>query len=131
MQSSSSLIIIHAYFGFVTLILDFPISKNKHDNYINDIKKYIFDLESSGYSIVLSGIGIDINENFQRKNINLNQIVEVITEDEKGLKFKSTFEIDDVYYRRIKKKRLIGRLNSRDYSGNFKGLMNVTPKNMV
>ena len=58
--------------------------------------------------------------------------MEVITEDEKGLKFKSIFEIEDVHYRRIKKKRLMGRLNSRNYNGKFEGLMNVTPKrNMV
>jgi hypothetical protein len=127
-----SFINIHGCFGFITMILDFPTSLDLHDNYIKDVRGYIFDLEANGYSVVLSGNGITINNNQENlsKNFNVNKLdnkVEVITEDLKGLKLKSSFEIEDTHYRRIKKKRLMHRLNTQIYYGKFSGLMNVTP----
>lgn len=128
-----SFINIHAYFGFVTMILDFPISIYEHENYINDIKNYIMDLDATGYTVVLFGDGIKINNN--KKNISenfklnkLEQKVEIMTENSKGLKLKSIFVIEDVHYRRIQKKRLMSRINSKQFNGKFSGLMKVLPK---
>jgi hypothetical protein len=128
-----SFINIHGCFGFITMILDFPNSSDQHDNYIQDIRDYILDLEATGYSVVLSGNGIMINSNQKNPSNNYNnhkleQKVEVITEDFKGFKLKSSFEIEDTHYRRIKKKRLISRLNTREFDGKFSGLINITPK---
>ncbi len=128
-----SFINIHGCFGFATMILDFPTSSDEHDNYIKDIRQNILDQEANGYSVVLSGNGITINNNQENfcNNFNNHQLenkVEVVTEDLKGLKFKSSFEIEDTHYRRIKKKRLMSRLNTKEFDGKFSGLMKVVPK---
>ena len=128
-----SFINIHACFGFVTMILDFPTSLDQHDNYIKDVRDYIFNLEATGYSVVLSGNVIRINSNHKNSSNNSNnhkleQKVEVITEDFKGFKLKSSFVIEDTHYRRIKKKRLVSRLNTKEFDGNFSGLININPK---
>tara|TARA_B100001059_G_C17338896_1_gene334912 strand:- start:290 stop:457 length:168 start_codon:yes stop_codon:yes gene_type:complete len=51
-----------------------------------------------------------------------------MTEDFRGFKLKSSFEIEDTHYRRIKKKRLMKRLNTREFDGKFSGLIKITPK---
>ena len=132
-----SFINIHGCLGFVTMILDFPNSTYQCDSYIKNIRQNILDLEANGYSVVLSGNGIKINNNQESlsKNFNVNKLenkVEVITEDLKRLKLKSSFEIEDTHYRRIKKKRLTHRINTQKYYGKFSGLVNVNPiKNLV
>ena len=127
-----SFINIHGCLGFVTMILDFPNSMYQYDSYIENIRQNVMDQEANGYSVVLSGKGITINNNQDNfcNNLNIRKLenkVEVITEDLKGLKLKSSFEIEDTLYRRIKKKRLMHRLNTQIYYGKFSGLMNVTP----
>ena len=125
---------IHGSCGFSTLILDFPFSSLDHDNYIKDIKKNIQQLDSTGYSLVLSGDIIKLNDGPQinlfeeyesKKYLNLDNIVEIMTEDECGLKLKTTFEIREVYYRKKKKYRLINRLNSIEFSGRLNGLIKL------
>ena len=127
---------IHACFGFVTMILDFPASLDQYDDYIKNVRQYILDLEATGYSLVLSGNLIKINNNQKNLSNNFNvhkleQKIEVITEDFKGFKLKSSFEMEDTYYRRIKKKRLMNRLNTKEFSGKFIGLINTLPKKLI
>ncbi len=125
---------IHGGCGFNTLILDLPSSLLDHNKYILDIKKYIQELDSSGYSLVLSGDSIKLNDGYQlelfseyepKKNMNLDNIVEVMTEDVNGLKLKSFFEIRDVYYRKKKKYRFINRLNTMELNGRLNGLIEI------
>lgn len=126
----NSFINIHGCLGLVTMILDFPTSVERNKNYLNDLKKYIMYLDGTGYTVVLSGNGIKVNNDIKNisESFKFDLKVEIMTEDLKGLKLKSTFEIEDVQYRRIKKKRLMNRLNTRDCNGKFTKLLKMKPK---
>lgn len=128
----SPFIVVHAATGFFPFIVEFPYAEIDRNKYIEDLKNYISDLGSTGYSVVLAGNELKFNHHHPKylledqdlyNEINAKNIVEIMTEDQWKYKIKTRYLITQKIFREKKRLCLSDRKNFYSFNGRFSGLV--------